>query len=186
MRQINDKQYRQFTAKERVNLTVAALSRGDTTEADRLWYTCPRRLYQAYDFEYTLSINAVFVLKSAFFEQCVLLYNRIKKSELSIISFEQELEFEEQERIGLLVAQTRKLIGLSQKAKDTHISRLKGLFEGFKQFCAQATINDETILQLIPLKDCCQDLDILLSADVEIDQDYANKTKIFFLENWHF
>lgn len=186
MRQINDKQYEQFTAKERLNLTVASLSRGDATEADRLWYTCPRRLYQAYDFEYTLSINAIFLLKSAFFEQCILLYNLIKKSELSTISFEQELEFEEQANFSLLVAQTKKLINLSQKAKDIHISQLKGLFEGFKQFCAEANIDDETILQLIPLKDCCQELDILLSADVEVDQNYANKTKVFFLENWHF
>jgi hypothetical protein len=186
MRQISDKQYGQFTAKERLNLTVAALSRGDLTEADRLWYTCPRRLYQAHDFEYTLSINAIFLLKSTFFEQCILLYNLIKKSELSIISFEQELAFEEQEGIDSLAAQTKKLIELLQKTKDIHISRLKGLFEGFKQFCVKVNINDETILQLIPLKDCCQELDILLSADIEVDQDYANKAKVFFLENSHF
>lgn len=36
MRQIHDNQYTQFTPKERLNLTFAALSRGDTIEADRL------------------------------------------------------------------------------------------------------------------------------------------------------
>lgn len=42
MRQIKDDQYKLFTPKERFNLTLAALSRGDKIEAERLWRKCPR------------------------------------------------------------------------------------------------------------------------------------------------
>ncbi len=42
-RTVRYNQYTQFTPKERLNLTFAALSRGDEAEADRLWQTCPRQ-----------------------------------------------------------------------------------------------------------------------------------------------
>ena len=71
MRQINDNKYNKFTTKERLNLTFAALSRGDEAEADRLWQTCPRHRYVAHDFEYTLGVSALTMLGSLFFEKCV-------------------------------------------------------------------------------------------------------------------
>lgn len=186
MRQIHDQQYTQFTAKERINLTIAALSRGDEIEADRLWQTCPRYKYDAHDFEYTLGVDALMMLSALFFEKCVLHYNLIKRADIFIMGSEQDLEFEEAEGFSDLAKKTRDLIELATKAQNAHMSKIKGLFEGFKQFCFSVGLDDENILKTIPIKDCCHDLDILLGTDIEIDMQYMNHIKDFFLEHWHF
>jgi hypothetical protein len=186
MRQINDKQYSQFTAKERLNLTIAALSRNDETEADRLWHTCPRYSYRAHDFEYTLGVNAVFFLRAVFFEECVFHYNLVKKVETSILSYEQDLEFEEKEYLNELGTQTKKLIAIANKAQAICIARIKGLFEGFNSFCSDIGLYGESILKTMAIKNCCHDLDILLSMDIETDISYAIQVKKFFSDSWYF
>lgn len=186
MRQIQDQQYTQFTAKERINLTIAALARGDEAEADRLWKTCPRYKYDAHDFGYTLGVDALIVLGALFFQKCVLHYNLIKKADTFITGFEQDLEFEEAEGFNDLAKKMRDLIELATKAQNAHISKIKGLFNGFKQFCSSAGLDDENILKTIPIEECCHDLDILLGAEIEVDTQYMNHIKDFFLEHWHF
>lgn len=186
MRQIQDQQYTQFTAKERINLTIAALARGDEAEADRLWKTCPRYKYDAHDFEYTLGVDALIVLGALFFQKCVLHYNLIKKVDTFIMGSEQDLEFEETAGFNDLAKKIRDLIELATKAQNVHISKIKGLFNGFKQFCFSVGLDDENILKTIPIKDCCHDLDILLGAEIEVDMQYMNHIKDFFLEHWHF
>ncbi|KTD73915.1 hypothetical protein [Legionella tucsonensis] len=184
MRQINDNQYTQFTPKERVNLTFAALSRGDETEADRLWQTCPRYRYVAHDFEYTLGVSALTVLGSLFFEKCVTHYNLIKRAELLIMGSEQDLEYEEKEGFDDFAIQARKFIELLNKTQQTHISKLKGLFEGFRQFCSEEGFDSENILRTIPVHGCCHDLDALLASDIQIDPQHVSQVKDIFLEQW--
>jgi len=75
---------------------MAALSRADKTEANRLWQTCPRHKYLAYDFEYTLGVNCAIMLSGLFFQKCVLHYNNIMKVDIFIMGCEQDLEFEEE------------------------------------------------------------------------------------------
>lgn len=186
MRQIQDQQYIQFTPKERLNLTMAALSRGDETEANRLWQTCPRYKYTAYDFEYTLSVTSAMMLGSLFFQKCILHYNNIKRADTIIIGNEQDLEFEEEKKLHDLANQTKNLINRVKKTQNKLISKLKGLFAGFKQFCSVVEFDYEYILQTIPLKECCHDLDILLATNNEPDTQYANQIQNYFQDLWHF
>lgn len=185
MRQIHDNQYAQFTTKERLNLTFSALSRGDEIEADRLWETCPRHRYVAHDFEYTLGVSALTMLGALFFEKCVMHYNLIKRAELLIMSSEQDLEHEEKEGFSDLANQSRKFIAVLKKTQQAHISKLKGLFEGFGRFCSEEGVDSENILKTIPLAGCCHDLDMLLVSDIQIDLQYVNEVKDFFLEHWN-
>jgi len=185
MRQINDNQYTQFTPKERLNLTFSALSRGDEAEADRLWQTCPRHRYVAHDFEYTLGVSALSMLGALFFEKCVMHYNLIKRAELLIMSSEQDLECEEKEGLSDLANQSRKFIAILNTTQQTHISKLKGLFEGFRRFCSEEGFDSENILNTIPLAGCCYDLDALLVSDIQMDPQYVNEVKNFFLEHWN-
>ncbi len=186
MRQIHDNQYAQFTSKERLILTFAALSRGDEIEADRLWQTCPRHRYVAHDFEYTLGFSALTMLGALFFEKCVMHYNLIKRAELLIIGYEQDLEYEEKEGFNDLVNQSRKFIGTVKTAQLTHISKLKGLFEGFRQFCSAEGFDSENILKTVPIAGCCHDLgSLLISTDIQMDSQYVHQVKNFFLEHWH-
>lgn len=186
MRQIHDQQYTHFTSNERLNLTLAALARGDATEANRLWQTCPRHQYHAHDFAYTLRFNALMILNSIFFEKCIFHYNFIKKIDEFIVDAEHDLEFEEKENMKDIANETRKLINLTQKNLDTHISRIKGLFEGFKLFCAEASLDYENVINITSIKSCCHDLDVLLEAEIETDIQYVEQIKTFFFEYWHF
>lgn len=185
MRQIHDNQYTQFTPKERLNLTFAALSRGDETEADRLWQTCPRYTYVAHDLEYTLGVSALTMLGSLFFEKCVLLYNLIKRVELLILGYEQDLEYEEKEGLNDFANQSRNLIEIVSISQKANLSKLKGLFEGFRQFCLNKNLDSETILKTTSIEGCCHDLAILLASDVQIDPEYVSQIESFFLEYWY-
>ncbi|HSW69781.1 MAG TPA: hypothetical protein VLI69_06505 [Gammaproteobacteria bacterium] len=174
MRQIHDKHYTNFTSKERLNLTLAALARGDEIEADKLWQTCPRYLYRAHDFLYTLSLNALTILNSFLFEKCVLHYNHIKKIDEFILEAGQDLSFEENE----------KLIESLEKSRNIQISRLKGLLEGFKLFCTDVNLDYENAINIMPIRDCCHDLDYLLESSVSANMEYVEQVKCFFLQQW--
>jgi hypothetical protein len=186
MRQIHDQQYARFAPNERLNLTLAALARGDATEADRLWQTCPRYQYHAHDFAYTLRLNAVMLLNSLLFEKCVFHYNRIKKIEGFILEAEYDLAFAEEKNSKEMANETQKLIEHTQKALNTHLSRLKGLFTGFKLFCAEAYLDYENLINITSIKNCCHDLDFLLESEVETDMQYVDQVKVFFWGYWNF
>lgn len=184
MRQIHDQQYAEFTSRERLNLTVAALARGDMAEADRLWQTSPRYHYMTHDLEYTEGVGSLIMLSSLFFEQCVYHYNLIKKAQMFIMGLEQDLDDEKKEGLTDLVTQTRKLLDVASKAQDVHVSKIKALFEGFKKFCIEVGLDSEAVLKTISINDCCNDIDFFLSSDIKIDETYINATKQFFLERW--
>jgi hypothetical protein len=186
MRQVNEQQYKQFTSKERLNLTIAALSRGDESEANKLWQTCPRYQYQAHDFEYTLSVSALMLLNALFFEKCVSHYNLIMKADSYAMGFEQDLEFEEAEEYSESSKQAQGILDKIINAKNIHVAQLKGLFEGFRQFCSEAGLDSECLLKAIPVNDYCHDLNMLLATDIQTDIQYTSKIKSFFLEHWNF
>lgn len=73
--------------------------------------------------------------------------------------------------------------GILDTTQQAHISKLKGLFEGFRRFCSEEALDSENILKTIPIAGCCHDLDTLLTSDIQIDQQYVNEVKDFFLEH---
>lgn len=187
MRKIHDRQYSQFTYKERLNLTIAALARGDETEANRLVETCPRYSYVTYDLKYTESLSALIILGTLFFEKCVYRYNLIQRAEEYISNTKAELEHEEQVGLKELAKSSQNVIELATKARKNHISALKGLYEGFRAFCIDAGLDSENILQTISaIADCCPHLEDLLATDLQIDTKYTNQMKVYFSEHWCF
>ena len=186
MRPVRDQQYGQFTPEERTTLTFAALSRGDEKEATRLWQTCPRYDYKCYDLEYTMRVTTIIMIGALFFEKCVGHYNLIKKAEILILSTKQDLKGKNVENQQNFRCQTKPLIALSNKTQELHLSKIKGLFHGFKQFCSTVGLDSETILKTVLLKDCCHDLDAMLETEIELNVQYANKMRSFFLEHWDF
>jgi hypothetical protein len=186
MRQIHDQQYARFAPNERLNLTLSALARGDKTEADRLWQTCPRYDYRCYDLEYTFRVNALTILNSIFFEKCIFHYNFIKKIDGFILEAEHDLAFEEEKNMKEIARETEKLIEHTQKTLNTHISHIKGLFEGFKLFCSEACLDYENVINLTLIKKCCHDLDLLFESKIETDMQYADQMRDLFFGYWHF
>lgn len=174
MRQIHDNQYSHFTPKERLNLTLAALARGDEVEATKLWQTCPRFKYVAHDFEYALNFNTLIILNSLFFEKCVQHYNAIKK--LDEFTFEAEDD--------LTTEQYIKSVKAFDHPKDFQIAQLKGLVTGFKLFCNEVNLEYENVINATSIKNCCHDIQRFLEASVITDLGYAQQMKEFFLNLW--
>jgi hypothetical protein len=80
--------------------------------------------------------------------------------------------------------QSRKFIAILNTAQKAHTSKLKGLFEGFKRFCADEKLDSDNILKTIPVEGCCHDLAVLLASNIQLDSQYANQVKDFFFEHW--
>lgn len=53
------KQYEKLTPRERLALVLEARARGDDAEVRRLWDTCPRKVYGAYDADFDVPYEAV-------------------------------------------------------------------------------------------------------------------------------
>lgn len=184
IRQISGTQYETFTGQERFNLTLAALSRGDELEATKLWQTCPWRHYSCMDMEYFQRIHAFFTIEALFFQMTVLHYNMVQKAEKFIMARECDLEAEEDQGLTSWMEKTLQLIITMRNARDSHISNLKGVIEGFRLFCVEASISHEDVLKALPLKDCCPDLDQLLAFDIPADDKHVEAMKNLFLEGW--
>lgn len=186
IRQIRDAQYETFTGQERFNLTLAALSRGDTPEATKLWQTCPWRNYSCMDMEYIQRMHSLAIIEAFFFQKVVLHYNMAQKAERFIMEWEYDLINDENENQADWAVKTREVITNINKARDRHISCLKGVIQGFRLFCVETGISHDDVLKAFPLEDCCPDLDWLLALDVPANNEHIQTVKSLFLESWGF
>jgi hypothetical protein len=66
MTKLDEKHYHRLTLKERIELTIAALSRNDNEEIARLRRTCERRQYIMLDYEYTSKLENLAWVSSKF------------------------------------------------------------------------------------------------------------------------
>lgn len=186
LRQIRDTQYEIFTAEERFNLTIAALSRGDEPEATKLWQTCPWRNYSCMDMEYMQRMHSLSIIEALFFQKTVLHYNMVQKAEKFIMARECDLEAEQNHDMGDWVEKTHQLITAMGNSRASHISNLKEVIEGFRLFCTEAGISYDDILNALPLKDCCPGLEWLLAFDIPTNGKHIQAMKSLFLDGWGF
>lgn len=174
MRQINDQKYTNFNSTERLNLTIAALARKDFIEADKLWQTCPKLHYRLPDAKYAGNFEILMLLNSMLFIKCIKHYNKIKKIDEYLLNAREELDKD----------QILKLDVILSKPKKIQTEYLKGLFEGYKMFCNEASIDYENAIEINEFKICCHDLEMLLQTDIKPNMEYAHKIKDIFLEYW--
>jgi hypothetical protein len=177
MLNIGEKHYQEFIPQERINLTMAALSRNDIKEADRLWNTCPSYIYRARDFEYSSRMINLALLGSSFFEKLVQHYNIIKRADEYIASI--EYEFED-------LIDSEKILHKVKEARNIQIVRLKSLYQGIIAFCEHSGICSEYFLKTLPIMETCFEIDLLLSTDLEVDDVQVKHSMAYFLEHWPF
>lgn len=186
MQQIHDRQYAQFTPKERTQLVFAALARNDEAEATQLWATCPRHTFVTIDLNFTEQVGALNLISALFFEKCIRHYNCIKKADQFISDLKNDIEHEERENLTEILNQTKKTLEIAEKAKQGHLSRLKALFKGFERFCAEIGMSYQDILKTIPIEDSCWDIDYLLKTEGEVNEQEAKNFCEMLLSCWKF
>ena len=79
MRKIQEQNYDQFTVNERIDLTIAAISRDDLNEATKLWDIRPQDKTDNVD--YMFGMNVLIMFAMLFFDKCIRHYNCIKKAD---------------------------------------------------------------------------------------------------------
>lgn len=179
MRDINLSNYKQITTQERLGLTVSALARGDIKEADRLYDTCPKYNYNLADTEYNCRLMAMPLINHLFFEQCVYHYNVLAKIDSVILLLEATSP------LGLNEEDTARFNRL-YRSHDLTASRLKALYEGFKQFCYQIGLDAEGALKTTGIELCCFDIKRYLDSAIEPAPKEIEQAKAIFLEHWVF
>lgn len=174
MHNLKDKSYEQFTPIERINLTMAALARGDIEEADRCWETCPRHDYKALDFDYTIRINAAMMLRMEFREKCFHHYNQIKLIEAHMLHLECFIDSEKfDEKMDKLV-----------NIHSIHIARLKAVYDAMKLLCVDIGLFMDTLLQHCHIEENCADICSYLSSDIKADIKFIEYYKQEFSMYW--
>jgi hypothetical protein len=181
MRYIGDMQYTQFNPIERTELTMAALSRGDEVEANRLWDTCPKVSYLIQDVEYSSRVQCLSLLGHDFFYKCVFLYNQTKRIDELLNEYKIENLYLENKSLG-----DDKSMEPLVEVRKLYISRLKALYGGFKEFCDANKLNSDNILKTLKIENCCHSINTLLSCDIPENEEYQATVKIRFQDMWRF
>jgi hypothetical protein len=174
---ISDKHYEKFTAKERINLAIAAMARNDHGEADRLWRTCRTYNYTARDLDYKFHFQAIVLISALFFQKCVYHYNKIQVYELLLFISDHP------QYIDIV---TDEKANVAEKARLAQISYLQAVHEALFQFCEQVGLDSENFPKTINLNTVCFDIQEYLAMDIEPDQEYIQNIKDEFLKYWHF
>jgi hypothetical protein len=174
MHDLSEKDYKHFTPVERINLTIAALARGDIKEADRCWDTCPRHEYKAFDFDFTIRMHAVLMLRMEFRENCFYHYNKIKVIEIRTLHLECCIDDENfEDRMNILV-----------EVRTTHVARLKAVYCALRQFCSDVGLCVDTFLQNCHIEEQCSDIDSYLTGDTNADAGFMEHYKQTFSMYW--
>lgn len=166
--------YGQLTAKERFNLTISALMRGDFKEADRLYDTCPKYDYTMADKEYTCRLHIMSNINSIFSGECVYYYSNAAK-----LDSELQREGKRQEDLDDDIIER-------YEARDSNIRSLKALYRGFSEFCNQVGIEAAEALKIMGIERCCPDIQTYLDFDDTDppDPDEIERFKDMFLGYW--
>jgi len=164
-----EKMYYKFNPKERFDLELAAYSRNDLNEVDRLHNSCQRKCYEIEDLAFLGRLRKLVkiahhfhfwherfitaldscVISASYIQQMIDIYDDAFDLAASKIggkaSPDQEVYSEKEERQKEL-AETKELF---EKFGKQHELDLRALYEGFRLFCNKIEINHEHSLNFI-------------------------------------
>lgn len=177
MFEIKDSNYQQFSTQERVSLTLAALSRGDSEEARRLYKTCPKYNYLATDYDFTRRIDAITWVGEKYVELCQYFYDKALLLEASILAvilaseaLEDKMAFSKLDM---------------EEARVGHIRTLKAVHLGLMDFCEEVGIDSAQLVLWMSPPEGRAGINEYLSMDgIEPDEEFAGHIKNKFLAHW--
>ena len=170
MLKLKEDNYNQFTVQERVNLTIAAFSRGDSKEVNRLYKSCPQYTYQATDYEFTKRIDAITWVGEKYAELCQYFYDKILLSESVIAG----------QILSLLKHETT--TSEIQEIQMYHICNLKSVHHALIKFCNEIDIDSNQLINWMTLAEDRKGINKYLAFDlVEHDKEFTLYIKNKFL-----
>jgi len=169
MHNLDESHYKKFNAQERINLTIAALSRGDTEEARLLRRTCPRETYVMIDRDYTNGLDALTQIAAHF-------------SELHNYYYTQMLIF----MSGIATTNETDKIASMQMAYVDQVASIKSIYSAFNAFCVDAGLNKDHLMGFykMDLKPMREFINTKVMETAEEDCDFTLHVKKQFLAIW--
>ncbi len=177
MLQIKESNYQQLNPSERVSLTIAALSRGDTEEARRLYKTCPKYHYLATDYDFTRRLDAVTWVGEKYAELCQYYYDKILITQASISA--------------VILAGEKMAEKMPFSCKDLeearigHISTLKAIHKALIEFCEEVGVSSGQLVIWMCQSAERSGIDGYLNLEgIDPDGEFALHVKNKFLAHW--
>jgi len=170
MHNLDESHYKKFSIQERINLTIAALSRGDTEEVSRLRRTCRRKTYVMLDSDYTNALEALSRIASHFSE----LHNYFYTQMLIFMS-------------GIAITNETERIASLQMAYVDQVASIKSIYAAFNAFCVDAGLNKYHLIGFykMDLKPMREFIDTKVMESTEEDCDFMLHLKKQFLALWN-
>lgn len=179
MMKINEKLYEKFDVLERVNLTVAALARGDDEEINQLRRTCPKVQYITIDHNYTSRLDCLVFLGARFSGLCDYFYNKILLCQSCIVTYTLMND------LPIFAGENcEHNLEKLQQAKSDHIASLKSIHEALRRFCVEKGVDVNKVNEWIACRTVCDDLDNFLNSEVAPDNGFTDFILKKFLKIW--
>ncbi len=197
--------YDLFDAKERINLTIAALARDDEDELMRLRVSCSRKHYTMLDADYCFGMDRVRYACMAYADLCKSAETNAMVCNL-LITLSDELRslydviFDlVTEDLGEKYKPSESVLSKKQEALAEYqfiiddvsgcfrkrVSELKTLHETFKDFCQKAGIDHEFAYKWVAKADVFEVSDHINFDDFEVDVEFGERMERSFLELWN-
>lgn len=170
MTKLDEKNYHSLSPEERVNLTIAALSRGDNEEVLRLRRTCARKQYLMLDHEYTSKLENLTFIASKF----ETLHNSYYHNMILFSSY-------------MTTHQIDDAYIKYQTAYNDQATCIISLYKAFDEFCAEAGLNKENVTTWLKInpKQIYDFIGEKLLSTLEADSALINSLKRRFLDFWY-
>jgi hypothetical protein len=198
------KNYDWFLPEERFQLTLAALTRDDELEIEKLFASCPRKTYTQIDTDYTSKIKA---LKQVIIYLLFLINDICRNAgvfSLLAHSFSEMMSMFEEGFNLACQANNEKQIdkSLTRQKKETikeyleyynfseekmheNIIKLKSAFQAFILFCEEIGINHSSIIEWLGNYELFMQSYCMLDQDVDIETLFVELEKNNMLQMWN-
>lgn len=168
---INTESYKYFKPGERLDLVLAALTRDDEAEANRLLQHCPLRLYRAPESDFANALQATLIISQYFYGVCVEHYYRALM--LTACS-----EIARLENKALAERETM------QQAENQCFVQLTSACVALKQFCREIKLDAEDIITMSGIYSSCPDIKEIFGLE-ETDAAYVQTIKHALKQRWY-
>jgi hypothetical protein len=192
------KYYHDFTPMERLNLVIAAITRDDNAEVEKLLKTCPRRHYTQRDAAFVdkyyrmVDIKNIFITNFEMYSDAAgLLYIIFLSLEDQIGIYEWAIELigQNQSKKDALaetqkeIKQLNQLIVKVSEKYEWHVAKMKSALEAYRQFCHEVGVQEENALKWLEMENLIMMLSEHLK-NTDANEEFLREIKNNFYKIW--
>lgn len=192
------KYYSDFTPMERLNLVIAAKTRGDNDEIKKLFKTCPKHQYIQADANFVdryyemVDVGLIFINHWEKYSNAISLFYIIYLAchdQISIYEWAIELAGQDEtkkadvDKAEKEIKELEKIIAKMSKKTDDKMIEIKTLITAYRQFCNEIGLQEEAALKWVG----ADTIDLIPPQhleNIDTDEEFLQKIKSLFYRVW--